>query len=239
MKSYFIHDRNQKNGPFTFDDLKQRGIEASTLIWFDGLDTWTEATNIQELKEIIIKSPPPLDKNSLIKQSLHKTRKFLESNIVDEIENKIPNKNGKKVFIWSIIILAVVGMFYIGNNIYKKGINTSALGNAVDSIAIIKPTGEAYEDYYENNKMYIQISGEMLNKSSVYSYKDFVIEVKYFTKTNTLVDSIQYTVFQTIKPLDKINFKAELEGETPKGSKYYHLVWKLINANPFIPELIQ
>jgi hypothetical protein len=98
MKSYFIHDGNQKTGPFSFDDLKIRGIEASTLIWFDGIDNWTEAINVQELKDIIIKSPPPLDRTSPIKKTLDKTKKILESDIVDAIENKIPNKKGKKDF---------------------------------------------------------------------------------------------------------------------------------------------
>ncbi len=236
MKSYFIHDGNQKTGPFTFDDLKQRGIEASTLIWFDGLDKWTEATNIQELKDVIIKSPPPLDKTSSLKQTLDKTKKILDSDIVDEIENKIPNKKGKRVFTWSIIILAIVGLFYIGNNLLKKGTISSAKGIAVDSIAIINPSGVVHEDWYDKDKMYIGISGKMMNKSSVYSYKDFVVEVKYLTETNTLVDTKQYTVFQSIKPLDKIDFNARLDGEAPKGSKYYSLDWKLISATPFIPE---
>ena len=36
MKNYFIHDGNQKTGPFTIDEIKQKGIEANTMIWFDG-----------------------------------------------------------------------------------------------------------------------------------------------------------------------------------------------------------
>ena len=233
MKSYFIHDGNQKTGPFTFDDLKQKGVEASTLIWFDGLDKWTEAANIQELNEIIIKSPPHFDKTSSIKQTINKTKKILDSDIVDEIENKIQSKKGKRVFTWSIIILAIIGLLYIGNSFFKKGISSSAQGNAADSIAIINPSGVAHEDWYDKDKMYIGISGKMMNKSSVYSYKDFVVEVKYLTETKTLIDTKQYTIFQSIKPLDKIDFNARLDGEAPKGSKYYSLDWKLLSATPF------
>ncbi|MBK8142588.1 MAG: DUF4339 domain-containing protein [Chitinophagaceae bacterium] len=54
MQSYFIHDGNQKRGPFTIDDLKQKGVEASTLIWFDGLEKWTEASSIQELQVTLL-----------------------------------------------------------------------------------------------------------------------------------------------------------------------------------------
>ncbi len=236
MKSYFIHDGNQKRGPFTIDDLKQKGVEASTLIWFDGLEKWTEASSIQELQDIIIKSPPPLDKSSSIKQTIDKTKKIIDSDIIDEIESKIPSKKGKRVFTWTIIVLALVGLVYIGNSLLKKGISSTSKGNAVDSIAIINPSGVVHEDWYDKDKMYIGINGTMMNKSSVYSYKDFVVEVKYLTETNTLVDTKQYTVFQSIKPLDKINFKARLDGEAPKGSKYYSLDWKLLSATAFIAE---
>ena len=158
MKSYFIHDGNQKTGPFTFDDLKQKGVEASTLIWYDGLAKWTEASNIEELKDIIIKSPPPLDKSSSIKQTIDKTKKILDSDIVDEIENKIPSKKGKRVFTWSIIVLALVGLIYIGNSLLKKGTSSSSKGNAVDSVAIINPSGVVHEDWYDKDKMYIGIN---------------------------------------------------------------------------------
>ena len=236
MKSYFIHDGHQTTGPFTFDDLKQRGIEASTLIWFDGIDKWTEAVNIQELKDIIIKSPPPLDKTSPIKQTIDKTKKILDSDIVDEIENKIPNKKGKRIFTWSLIILALVGLIYIGNSVIKKGSGSVTKGNAVDSIAVLNPTGVVHEDWYKEGRMYIGISAKMLNKSSVFSYKDFVVEVKYLTETKTLISTKQYTVYQSIKPLDKIDFNARIDDEPPSGSKYYNLEWKLINATPYIPE---
>lgn len=236
MKSYFIHDGNKRTGPFTFDDLKQKGIEASTFIWFDGLDKWTEAAKIQELKDIIIKSPPPLDKSPTIKQTLKRTKKIIDTDIIYEIESKIQNKKGKRIFTWSIILLAIVGLFFIGNNLIKKGGSTSAKDNAVDSIALINPTGFARESWDYKGKMLIEISGKIMNKSSIYSYKDFVIEVRYLTRTNTLVDTKQYTIYRSIEPLDKIDFEESLDGDAPIGSDYYRLDWKLISATSFIPE---
>ena len=48
MKIYFVHDGNQKTGPFSFEELKQKGLEISTMIWYDGLDTRTKAGEIPE-----------------------------------------------------------------------------------------------------------------------------------------------------------------------------------------------
>ena len=80
------------------------------------------------------------------------------------------------------------------------------------------------------------IYGQMLNKSSVYSYKDFVVEVKFLTETNTLVDTRQFTIYKSINPLEKTSFQARLDGEAPKGSKNYILEWKLLNATAYRDE---
>ena len=60
MKKYFYTNDDEKHGPFTFDELKNEEINSSTLIWFEGLDNWTNAKYILELKEILELSPPPL-----------------------------------------------------------------------------------------------------------------------------------------------------------------------------------
>jgi hypothetical protein len=129
-----------------------------------------------------------------------------------------------------------VGLIVISNSLLNKEGHSETKNNATDSIAVLGATGVVHKDWYEEGKMYIGISGKMLNKSSVYSYKDFVVEVKYLTETNTLVTTKQYTVYQAIKPLDRIDFMARLDDEPPTGSKYYTLDWKLISATPFIPK---
>lgn len=61
MKKYFYSDGKEKNGPFTFDELKNENINPDTLIWYEGLTDWTAAKYILELEEILQLSPPPLD----------------------------------------------------------------------------------------------------------------------------------------------------------------------------------
>jgi GYF domain 2 len=235
MTNYFIHDGTQKTGPFTLEELKQKVIEQNTMIWFDGLAKWTEAKNVLELNDMVIKSPPPLEKNSQFKETIDKTKKVLETDFVDQLENKISNKTGKTIFKWSIIIFVFLGIIYFTKTIFNSNKISVGRSNVLDSIGLQNQYGSAYFSNYLN-KWDVHIQGNMLNKSSVYNYKDFVIEVDFLTETKTLIETKKYTIYQSIKPLDKINFYAELEGEFPEGNKSYSLRWRLLKATEEIPE---
>ena len=52
MKKYFYSNGQEKEGPVTLEELKQKNIQEKTMIWHEGLDDWKEAENIDELKEI-------------------------------------------------------------------------------------------------------------------------------------------------------------------------------------------
>ena len=52
MKKYFYSNDNEKNGPFSFEELKNENIKKETLIWYEGLDDWTKAEYVLEIKEI-------------------------------------------------------------------------------------------------------------------------------------------------------------------------------------------
>lgn len=58
---YFYSNGQEKEGPVSLEELKQKDIQAKTLIWHEGLDDWKEAVNVDELREIFELSPPPLD----------------------------------------------------------------------------------------------------------------------------------------------------------------------------------
>jgi len=60
MKHYFYSDGKEKHGPISLDELRQREISKDTLIWFEGLDDWTPAKNLDEIKSILELQPPPI-----------------------------------------------------------------------------------------------------------------------------------------------------------------------------------
>lgn len=59
MKKYFYTQGTVKHGPFTLEELQGKGITETTLIWYDGLEQWTTASEVEELAELL-SSPPPL-----------------------------------------------------------------------------------------------------------------------------------------------------------------------------------
>lgn len=64
MKKYFYTQGTVKHGPFTLEELQGKGISATTLIWCDGLEQWTTASEVEELAELLSNTPPPLPASS-------------------------------------------------------------------------------------------------------------------------------------------------------------------------------
>ena len=51
---FFIIDHNgQQAGPFSFDQLVQKGINPETLVWRQGMADWTPAWKVEELKAVL------------------------------------------------------------------------------------------------------------------------------------------------------------------------------------------
>ena len=51
---FIIIDRNgQQAGPFSFDQLVQKGISPETLVWKQGMADWTPAWKVEELKAVL------------------------------------------------------------------------------------------------------------------------------------------------------------------------------------------
>src|SRR5690554_2029076 len=62
MRKFFYTDGTSKYGPFTLEELKDKGISRDTKIWYEGLDQWKPAADVPELSEIIKSVPPPIAK---------------------------------------------------------------------------------------------------------------------------------------------------------------------------------
>jgi hypothetical protein len=60
MKKYYLHDGSDNIGPFDIEELKAHKISRTTKIWFDGIEEWQNADEIEELKMIFTSIPPPI-----------------------------------------------------------------------------------------------------------------------------------------------------------------------------------
>ncbi|MCK9159696.1 MAG: CD225/dispanin family protein [Bacteroidaceae bacterium] len=57
---YFIIENEKQSGPFSWDDLKTKAINANTLIWVQGQEQWKKAAEYPELQSIILNNPPSI-----------------------------------------------------------------------------------------------------------------------------------------------------------------------------------
>ena len=58
MKNYFYSNNNQQNGPYSFEELKNENIKQETLIWYEGMNDWTKASDLNEMIPILELIPP-------------------------------------------------------------------------------------------------------------------------------------------------------------------------------------
>ena len=59
-QQFYIAVSGQQTGPFSLDDLRTKNIQRETLIWTEGLDTWTKAEQVELVKDILRPTPPPI-----------------------------------------------------------------------------------------------------------------------------------------------------------------------------------
>ena len=78
-EQFYIAENGQKRGPFTFEEMKTKNVTKETLVWTEGLDSWTKAEHIALLKDILRKTPPPLP-NDEPKSSTQQMPPIPESN---------------------------------------------------------------------------------------------------------------------------------------------------------------
>jgi len=243
MKKYFLHNGKDQDGPYSLDDLKLKGLTAKTMVWFDGISTWTEAQFIPELKEFVISTPPPFEKANPLNQTFDKAKKVLDKDYVNEIESKIPNKNGKKLFKYSLIVLAILGVAFI-INLLKPTQESKEKNNPTEFLTIqetklrhMNPNGFFSDG---DKPLYWKIEGELTNSAKTVTYKDVKLEVEFFTRTNTSLGKTTVTVFKVFPPnnlLDKYDkdtfFEVKLDNEPPKDTYGPNAKIKLIDAEVY------
>jgi hypothetical protein len=110
MNKYYYADNDIQYGPFTIDELKTKHIKKTTLIWTEGMEDWTLADEIEELKNIIISQPPPLPK----KQTNSNNQTNQNSSTVNKIDN-IYKKESEATIVGVILLFAPIIIKIIGD----------------------------------------------------------------------------------------------------------------------------
>jgi hypothetical protein len=114
QKLYFIHNGTQEEGPFTISELKQRRVTAKTMVWFEGIQAWTEAGYIPELKEIVVATPPPFGKANPSQNTTNDEHNNVKD-LMEAPEVKIAPAKKNNALKWGIassVVLSII--LYVG-----------------------------------------------------------------------------------------------------------------------------
>jgi hypothetical protein len=94
---YYLHDGEERHGPFSFAELKAKSITKSTPIWREGLDDWTKAGLLDELSSFFVSVPPSFKKKQLsVNSSLGRRRVVLAVFITIAILAWMTNPNAEQ-----------------------------------------------------------------------------------------------------------------------------------------------
>jgi hypothetical protein len=105
MKEYFFLKGKDQNGPFTVEQLADKGLTSETLIWAEGMENWQKLKDIPELAQTIKPKsvpPPPSDTHE-------KISKTEVSGQLKATTEKVPNlaleatKPNKTTLTWLIV----------------------------------------------------------------------------------------------------------------------------------------
>ncbi len=118
--NYFIIVNDAQQGPYTIEELRQRHIDPSTLVWAEGMAQWTPAWQVEELKTLFDGSadnganatttPPPTPGNANATGSAQLAQGVTPGQDPNAQGNHPAKKNMK---VWTWIGAAVVALLII------------------------------------------------------------------------------------------------------------------------------
>lgn len=110
MTQFYYHDGQQEQGPFDIEQLKSKDLKKDTPIWYEGLDSWTTVSEVEELTKLfaVKPTPPPLKKQS--EQSYASSVPVTEQTEIKKRSSIIP------IIIGGLIIIGAIAGWLIYQN---------------------------------------------------------------------------------------------------------------------------
>ena len=239
-KQYYYADGENHCGPFTIEELKDKIITKNTLVWYEGLDTWTKACEIKEL-DILFKSiPPPLAKTPppiiYSTQTADKT--------IQNLFKKKSSGLSTQYLVGGLIILFIIFLAVFATK------NSSTRNSKIDSSSNTPSQNSSYApeqsrektpeelrkelfekekrkpmdylsvSYKLNYKIFSakdKISGSIFNSATIATFKDIILSVTYLSETDAELSRQEYSVYEYVYPNSSTKFL--IKTTSPKGTK--------------------
>lgn len=209
MTQFFIHDGQNEKGPLDIEQLKKEQLKKDTPIWYEGLDNWTTAGEVEELKNFFVSkpTPPPLKKN--IEPST--TPLPVYSTPLDNPYEPTPKKSLKTPLVIASVI-AVIGI--IGWLIYQNRSQADTLNDVQQKVTqqdqeqqqkqlqdqqlqaekdrVNAALTEKYMGYRNNWRNYIKATNNAYTYSEMGGISN--LQVVIYNQTDKSIDEVQVKV---------------------------------------------
>lgn len=178
---FFIIDRNgQQAGPFSFDQLVQKGISPETLVWKQGMADWTPAWKVEELKAVLEAIRANQQQNYQKAQQEAYQQGFQQGAAMNSNFQQQPKKNKKKShFAMKIVIgliIFILAIFAITNpsaDAHKEKVRTEA------SKAVEKAVGSTDNNFFSQALRSVakMMAGSMMDEAmnQLFEYHNYIV----------------------------------------------------------------
>lgn len=180
---FFIIDHNgQQAGPFSFDQLVQKGISPETLVWKQGMSDWTPAWKVEELKAVL--EAIRANQQQAQQQDYQKAQQeayqqgfqqgaAMNSNFQQQPKKKTSHFAMKMVIGLIIFILAIFAITNPSADAHKEKVRTEA------SKAVEKAVGSTDNNFFSQALRSVakMMAGSMMDEAmnQLFEYHNYIV----------------------------------------------------------------
>ena len=176
---FFIIDHNgQQAGPFSLDQLVQKGISPETLVWKQGMADWTPAWKVEDLKAVLeaIRANQQQDyqkaQQEAYQQGFQKGA-AMNSNFQQQPKKKTSHFAMKMVIGLIIFILAIFAITNPSADAHKEKVRTEA------SKAVEKAVGSTDNNFFSQALRSVakMMAGSMMDEAmnQLFEYHNYIV----------------------------------------------------------------
>ena len=180
---FFIIDRNgQQAGPFSFDQLVQKGISPETLVWKQGMADWTPAWKVEDLRAVL--EAIRANQQQAQQQDYQKAQQeayqqgfqqgaAMNSNFQQQSKKKTSHFAIKMVIGLIIFILAIFAITNPSADAHKEKVRTEA------SKAVEKAVGSTDNNFFSQALRSVakMMAGSMMDEAmnQLFEYHNYIV----------------------------------------------------------------
>lgn len=178
MEFFIIDHDGQQAGPFSFDQLVQKGISPETLVWKQGMADWTPAWKVEELKAVLeaIRANQQQDYQKAQQEAYQQG--FQQGAAMNSNFQQQPNKKTSHFAIKMVIglIIFILAIFAITNpsaDAHKEKVRTEA------SKAVEKAIGSTDNNFFSQALRSVakMMAGSMMDEAmnQLFEYHNYIV----------------------------------------------------------------